>query len=74
MQQCFAGANYGCGYWREIARGADIEAAPPLGPGLPDCHSDGSALRLRVGIGFYLERHGKADTSAAYTTGAAAML
>jgi hypothetical protein len=33
MQQCSAGANYGRGNWREIARGADIAAAPPLRPG-----------------------------------------
>jgi hypothetical protein len=30
--ECSAMANYGRGNWREIARGADIEAAPPLGP------------------------------------------
>jgi hypothetical protein len=34
LQQCSAGANYDRGNWREIARGADIAAAPPLGPGL----------------------------------------
>jgi hypothetical protein len=39
MQQCSAGANYGRGNRREIARGADIAAAPPLGPGLADCRS-----------------------------------
>jgi hypothetical protein len=37
VRQCSAGANYGRGNWREIARGADIKAAPPLGPGLADC-------------------------------------
>src|SRR5690242_8967252 len=39
VRQCSVGANYGRGNCREIARGTDIAAAPPLGPGLPDWES-----------------------------------